>query len=285
MGTTWVKVGYGSLLGLVLALTAGFGSAIFISEPRLPQPVGVTFQQLSGNTPDAETAREAKQIDGYFGDVQNFKGKYPDYQRNIFIAFAVAGLIFAIIGVALPAIVNYLRFGFLIGGGLLLAAGAWFVIQPVPLGTENPSGILTLLVVGTPAVLDTAARFLRFAIALVGVLLLLFVGLWRLTEWSTATSAPAGAAAGMAAAPPPGPSSIAAATASVTSAPPPAESLKWARPDDRSAADFQPADAPQPARVIEHVPASPEPVTVEAAPAGAPTSATEEGTSSSQAGA
>ncbi len=281
MSTTWVKVGYAILLGLVLALAAGFGSAIFISEPKPPQPAGVTFTQLSGQTTDAETAREAKQIDGYYGDVQTYKSKYPDYQRNIFIAFAVAGLVFGIIGVALPAIVNYLRFGFLIGGGLLLAAGSWFVIQPVPLGTENPSGILTLLVVGTPNVLDTAARFLRFAIALVGVLLLLFVGLWRLTEWSTSTPATAGAAVVPVAGPPPGPSSVAAAAAPLAQAQPPRpseESLKWARPEDRTAADFQPPETVQPTRMIEPEPAPPEPVAAEPAPASAPPGSSEEGT-------
>src|SRR5581483_6760648 len=154
MSTTWVKVGYGILLGLVLALTAGFGAATFISEPRPPQPVGITFQQISSNSSDTENQREAKQIDSYFNDVQSYRGKYPDYQRNIFLAFAIAGLVLGIVGVALPSIVNYLRLGFLVGGGILLAAGTWFVIQPVPLGTENPSGILTLLVVGTPNVLD-----------------------------------------------------------------------------------------------------------------------------------
>lgn len=264
MSTTWVKVGYGILLGLVLALTAGFGAATFISEPRPPQPVGVTFQQISTNSSDTENQREAKQIDRYFNDVQTYRGKYPDYQRNIFLAFAIAGLVLGVVGVALPAIVNYLRLGFLIGGGILLAAGAWFVIQPVPLGTENPSGILTLLVVGTPEVLDTAARFLRFAVSLVGVLVLLFVGLWRLTEWSSAPAA-APATATPAAIPPPAPSSVAAGTPFAAAPPHPAgDALKWARPEDRAAADFQPADAP-PARMIEHAPAPP-PIAAEPAP-------------------
>lgn len=263
MSTTWVKAGYGILLGLVLALTAGFGAATFISEPRPPQPVGVTFQQISTNSSDTENQREAKQIDSYFNDVQTYRGKYPDYQRNIFLAFASAGLLFGIIGVALPAIVNYLRLGFLIGGGLLLVAGSWFVIQPVPLGTENPSGILTLLVVGTPNVLDTAARFLRFAVSLVGVLLLLFVGLWRLTEWST-TPAAGRVVAAPVAAPPPAPASVAAGDASLAPPRSPADSLRWARPEERTAG-AQPADAP-PTRMIEHVPAPPEPVAAETAP-------------------
>jgi hypothetical protein len=276
MSTTWVKVGYGILLGLVLALTAGFGAATFISEPRPPQPVGVTFQQISTNSSDTENQREAKQIDSYFNDVQSYKGKYPDYQRNIFLAFAIAGLLFGIIGVALPALVNYLRFGFLIGGGLLLAAGTWFVIQPVPLGTENPSGILTLLVVGTPSVLDTAARFLRFAVSLVGVLVLLFVGLWRLTDWST-TPASAPAAAAPAATPPPAPSSVLAVGVPFTPPPRSAEdSLKWARPEERPAA-AQPGDAP-PTRMIEHAPAPPQPVAAEAAPPTSSSSSPEDGT-------
>lgn len=276
MSSTWVKVGYGILLGLVLALTAGFGAATFISEPRPPQPVGVTFQQISSNSSDTENQREAKQIDSYFNDVQSYRGKYPDYQRNIFLAFAIAGLVLGIVGVALPAIVNYLRLGLLIGGGILLAAGAWFVIQPVPLGTENPSGILTLLVVGTPNVLDTAARFLRFAVSLVGVLLLLFVGLWRLTEWST-TPAAAPLATGPAVAPPPAPRSVAALGAPFSAPPRPAEdSLKWAKPDEPSVAGAPSAEAP--ARTIEHAPAPPQPVAAEAAPPAAGPGSSEEGT-------
>ncbi|HZQ35821.1 MAG TPA: hypothetical protein VFD32_07810 [Dehalococcoidia bacterium] len=277
MSTTWVKVGYGILLGLVLALTAGFGAATFISEPRPPQPVGITFQQISSNSSDTENQREAKQIDSYFNDVQSYRGKYPDYQRNIFLAFAIAGLVLGIVGVALPSIVNYLRLGFLVGGGILLAAGTWFVIQPVPLGTENPSGILTLLVVGTPNVLDTAARFLRFAVSLVGVLVLLFVGLWRLTEWSATPSAVPTTAAPVA--PPPAPASVAAVGASFAAAPvrPVEDSLKWARPEERGGADVQTAEAP-PTRTIEHAPAPPLPVAAEAAPPTAGSGAAEDGT-------
>ena len=229
MSSTWIKVAYAAVLGLVVAVTVGFGVATFITEPRLPQPLGVTFTALSDqNTSAQDNTRQAKQIDGMFQDGQNYRAAYPDYQRNIFLAFAGIGMLFAILGVALPAVVNYLRLGFVAGGVLLIAAGTYFAVQPVPNPIPPSSSVLTLLGIGQPTVLDAAGRFLRFAVSVVGLLILLFVGLWRLTDW-VMTPRPAApvTAVPVAAAP-------VAPVAPV--APPPADSLRWARPEDQPSA-------------------------------------------------
>jgi len=189
MSTIWIKVAYGVLLGIVLALTAGFGVAVVSSGPRPPQPAGLTFAALSGSSTDQDTTRQAKQIDAFFADAQTYREKYPDYQRNLFVAFAAIGMVIAVLGVALPAVVNYLRFGFLFGGLLLVIAGAYIALQPVPQAAPAAAGLLSVLSYGTPKVLDTAGRFLRFAVSLVGLLVLLFVGLWRLTDWPAPASA------------------------------------------------------------------------------------------------
>lgn len=184
MSTTWIRVAYAAVLGAVIAITVGFGVATFITGPRPPQPLGLTFQQLSDqNATDQQQQRQAKQIDSFFSDALAYRQNYPEYQRNLFLALAAFGLLSAVIGVALPAVVNYLRLGFIIGGVLLLAAATYIAVQPVPYAFPPSNSLLALLAYGQPTVLDTAGRFLRFAVSFVGFLLLLFVGLWRLTDW------------------------------------------------------------------------------------------------------
>src|SRR6266567_9424579 len=70
MSTTWIRVAYAILLGVVLAVTAGFGVLIFETGPKPPQPAGVSFAQLTGQTTDQENSRIAKQIDSFFNDNQ-----------------------------------------------------------------------------------------------------------------------------------------------------------------------------------------------------------------------
>jgi hypothetical protein len=182
MNTNSIPVAYAVLLGVVVAVMVGFGVNVIASGPRPPQPVGITFTGLSGTPTPQESDRQAKQIDSFYSDAQTYRQQYPTFQRNVFVWYAALGMLVAVIGVALPAVVNYLRFGLLIGGTLLLIAGTWVALQPVPQGAPAVSSLLGLLSTGTPRVLDTAGRFLRFALALVGLLALLFVGLWRLTD-------------------------------------------------------------------------------------------------------
>jgi hypothetical protein len=191
MNTSSIRVAYGALLGAVLAVAVGFGVNVFAAGPRPPQPAGITFTGLSGTPTPQESDRQTKQIDSFYSAAQTYREQYPTFQRNVFIWYAALGLAVAVMGVALPAVVNYLRFGLLLGGTLLLVAGIWVALQPVPPGAPAASSLLGLLSAGTPRVLDTGGRFMRFALALVGLLALLFVGLWRLTDWATpATSEP-----------------------------------------------------------------------------------------------
>jgi hypothetical protein len=250
MSTTWIKVAYAALLGLVVAVTVGFGVASFITEPRLPQPLGITFTQLSDQNASAQdNSRQAKQIDGLLQDGQNYRANYPDYQRNIFLAFAGIGMIVAILGVALPAVVNYLRLGFVTGGVLLIAAGAYFAVQPVPNPIPPSGSVLTLLGIGQPTVLDAAGRFLRFAVSVVGLLVLLFVGLWRLTDWVMTPRMVAPAAVA--------PAAPAASVVPVAAPPVPSDPLRWARPEDQPPAppSYTPSALPTTAQtVVDPVP-------------------------------
>ncbi|HZU77372.1 MAG TPA: hypothetical protein VFA70_11450, partial [Dehalococcoidia bacterium] len=150
--------------------------------------------------------------------------------------------------------------GFVLGGLLLIAAGTWFALQPVPRPvSENASSLLSLIPAGTPAVLDTAGRFLRFAVAVVGLLLMLFIGLWRLTDWSTVpvrlvAAPPAAPPYPAAAYPSPG------APVTVPAAPPPQpasspDALRWAPPEVRNTAVTSPSPPLQAA--VETEPPSP----------------------------
>jgi hypothetical protein len=240
MSTSWVKVGYAILLGVVLAITVGFGVLTFESGPRPPQPAGLTFAQLNGTGSDADNARIAKQIDGFYSDLQSYREKFPEHQRNIFLWLAGIGMLVAVVGVALPRVVNYLRLGFVLGGLFLLVIGAWFALQGVPVGAPPASSLLTLFSSGTPKTLDAAGRFLRFAVSIVGLLVLLFVGLWRLTDWPAPVVAaeprplpgtvPAGYAAApfVAELPPADPAATAALRPHVV------ETSKWGRPEERA---------------------------------------------------
>lgn len=234
MSTAWIRVSYGVILGMVLAITVGFGVNVFLTGPKPPQPVGFTFSQLTTNSSDQENQRQAKQIDGFYNDAQTYREKYPDYQRNLFVALAAAGMLIAVIGVALPSVVNYIRFGFVLGGVALVAYATWLALQPLPDGAPA-GGVAALLSAGTPKTLDTAGRFLRFAVGIVGLLVLLFVGLWRLTDWSGAGERrvePAVPARGSPAAAVPAPVYDPPAPAARASLP---DSLKWARPDEHAA--------------------------------------------------
>jgi hypothetical protein len=249
MSTTWVKVGYAVLLAAILAVTVGFGVLTFEAGPKPPQPAGLTFSQLNGNASDADQSRISKQIDGFYDDVLKYREKFPEHQRNIFLWFAGLGIIIGVIGVALPGVVNYLRFGFVLGGLTLLIAGAWYALQGVPQAAPPASSLLTLFSSGTPKTLDTAGRFLRFAVSIVGLLVMLFVGLWRLTDWSSGTRpvesrpVPGSAPAGFGYTQAPGGS---VPTYDPAPRPTPPEAQKWGRPDERTYV-APPADSPPPA--------------------------------------
>jgi len=271
MTITWIRVAYGVVLGLVLFLTAQTGVAMAFKGPKAPDDPGITFRQLTGGDNDQSQNRLTASIDKFYADAKDYRDKYVDYQRNVFLAAAGIAALLAVIGLVLPAAVNYLRFGLLVGAAATFLWAMWFFAQTPPQPAPQAQGLLELLSAGTPKQLDFAGRFLRFALSFVGLIFLLFIGLWRLTEWpastrratvatTTTTPAPAPAMATTAAgapspaaaswAPPPAgttPASSATESTSVitdsTAAraeQPPGEPVPWQRP----AEDGEPARAP-----------------------------------------
>ena len=227
MSTTWIRVTYGVVLALVLLFTVQFGVALALPGPKPPEDPDITFRQLTAGDEESGQNRLTAGIDRYYGESKDYRDKYVDYQRNAFLAGAGLAALLAMIGLVLPAAVNYLRWGLLLGAGLVLA-WVWYLATRQP---PNPgpaaNSVLALLAFGEPKQLDVAGRFLRFALSFVTLILLLFIGLWRLTEWpsttrrtavagSTPASAPAVATAG--------PAPVAAGPSASTWGPPPTAS-------------------------------------------------------------
>jgi hypothetical protein len=111
---------------------------------------------------------------------------------------AGVAVLLAAIGLLLPAAVNYLRWGLLVGAALALVWAGYVGTRAVPNPAPATNSVLALLAAGEPQPLDFAGRFLRFAVSFVSLIVLVFIGLWRLTEW------PAPARRQAAAAPPAG---------------------------------------------------------------------------------
>jgi hypothetical protein len=239
MSSLWVRVAYAAVLALIVAFTLGFGVNMVYSGPKAPDTPAFTFAQLQSagnNQNDAD--RLTKAVDAFYQGAYDYRRAYPDYQRNIFVAFTALAVILAAVAIALPAIFNFLRLGLTVGALLLLAYAVFFVLGPRPNPAPPTTGSLyDLLAAGSPPGLDFAGRFLRFAISFIGLLVLLFVGLWRLTEWAPRKTIAAPAFAGVppAFAPPASVSSapviepMPQATAPLPETSP--EQLTWKRPE------------------------------------------------------
>jgi hypothetical protein len=209
MTTTWIRATYGVVLAIVLLLTVASGVSMALPGPEPPQDPGITFRQLTaGDTEQSQNTLTAA-VDRFYADAKDFRDDFVEYQRNTLLAgFGLAALL-ALVGLVLPVAVNYLRFGLLLGAGLSLIWAAGVAWQPVPQPAPPASSILALVSAGEPQQLEFASRFLLFALSFVGLILLLFIGLWRLTEWPastrrttvTTTTQPAPAPAPAAAAP------------------------------------------------------------------------------------
>jgi len=219
MSTTWVRVVYGVVLALVLMFTAQFGIAMAIHPPSPPDDPGISFRQLTAGDSDSGQNTLTASIDRYYSDSKDFRDDFVKYQRNVFLAGAAVAALLALIGVLLPTSVNYLRWGFLLGAAFVLLGAGYVTVSSVPNPAPAANSVLALVAAGEPAPLDFAGRFLRFAVSFVTLIVLLFVGLWRLTEWpasprKVAVAAPASAptaATSTAWAPPPGTPAPAAA--------------------------------------------------------------------------
>ncbi|MGD9893986.1 MAG: hypothetical protein AB7R89_08800 [Dehalococcoidia bacterium] len=276
MSTTWIRVAYGAVLALVLFFTVLFGVAMVLPGPTPPGDPGITFRQLTTEDTDNSQNRLTASIDQFFADAKNFRDDFVSYQRNFFLAAAGLAVLLALIAVALPSAVNYMRWGMLVGAALIMIWVGHLATMPVPNPAPPANSVLAMVAAGEPEPLSFAGRFLRFAISFVSLILLLFIGLWRLTEWpaaprktapaaarpATTTPAPAGDAAAWAPAPaapvPVTPAAPAATTppeaTTVVSEPspqpstqpappsasPPGEAGRWQRPSDAGEPNRQP---------------------------------------------
>ena len=183
MTTTWIRVAYGVVLALVLLFTVQTGVAMALPGPKPPEDPGITFRQLTAGESEQSQNTLTATIDRYFADSKDYRDDFVDYQRNTFLAGAGLAALLALIGLVLPAAVNYLRFGLLLGAAFTLLWAGWVTLQPAPQPAPPAESILALVAAGEPKQLEFASRFLRFALSFVGLILLLFIGLWRLTEW------------------------------------------------------------------------------------------------------
>lgn len=200
MSTTWIRVAYGVVLALILFFTVQFGIAMGIHVPDPPDDPGISFRQLTAGDNDSGQNTLTAAIDNYYNESKDFRDEYVDYQRNNLLAGIAAAAILALIGVALPIAVNYLRWGFLLGAAALMLWALYVATVPVPNPAPPANSVLALVAASQPKTLDFAGRFLLFAVSFVGLIIVLFVGLWRLTEWPSSrkvvVSGPTPAAAG-----------------------------------------------------------------------------------------
>lgn len=219
MSTVWIRVAYGVAIALLTTFTVVFGIAMVAPGPKAPADPGITFRQLSGDDSSGGSRGQNQlqaQIEKFYGEASSFRSEYPTYQRNVFLAATGLGVLVVLIGLALPAAVNYLRWGFVLGGVLLFVYAFGMATRDIPRVTPSGNGALDLLGAGSPAQLSFASRFIQFAVAFIGLILALFLGLWRLTEWSAPQRRRTAASA--------------AATAPAAAVGPPPAASQWAPP-------------------------------------------------------
>ncbi len=186
MRLTSVRLAFAALLAVFLAATAVLGAKTVSAGPQPPQAPTYNFTDINSAGGNAATGdRISGQIDAYLGQLQAFRKAVPVFQRNVFLAMAGIALILALLALTLPGALNYLRLGMLAAALLVLGYGLWRTLVPLP--DYAPTGsinLLTLVAAGAPAPAGFASRFLRFALSFVGLLLLLLVGVLRLTDWT-----------------------------------------------------------------------------------------------------
>jgi hypothetical protein len=250
MSTVWIRVVYGTVVAALLAMTVIYGIGMVSTGPKPPTIPDLTADQLfqQGGENGQSQNRIVANATRFYNEDQTYREGLPGYRRNVFLAAAGFGILWVLIGLALPQVTNYLRWGFVLGGMFLFVYGFFVLNQAIPDPPIEGELPLSLLSAGQPAPLDFPSRFALFAVPFIGLILTLFLGLWRLTEWSSggrrvvATARPAMAPA-MAAAP---------------------ASSQWAPPT-------QPASAPTPAPAPPPVPApTPAPVATAVADSPAP---------------
>ncbi|MBI2759871.1 MAG: hypothetical protein HYX51_00385 [Chloroflexi bacterium] len=260
MSTVWIRVVYGIVVAALLAMTVIYGIGMVSTGPKPPGIPDITpdqlFQQQSGDSGQGQN-RIVQNATRFYNDATTYRERLPGYRRNVFLAAAGFGILWVLIGLALPMVTNYLRWGFVLGGLFLFVYGFIVLNQAIPDPPIVGDLPLSLLTAGRPGPLDFPSRFALFAVPFIGLILTLFLGLWRLTEWSSggrrvvATTRPVAAPA-MAAAPAssqwaPPPSSVPAPAPTPVPAPPPAPTPVPVATAVSEATVVEPRDAePQP---------------------------------------
>lgn len=248
MSTVWIRVTFGVVIALLMAFTVIFGITMVSPGPKPPGDPEVTFSDLSSGGESSRSQNTLTQkIDDFYRNSKNYRDAYPGWQRNVFLAATSFGVLVVLVGLALPAVVNYLRWGLVLGGALLLLYAYLIATGPIPDPAPSGSSLLNLVGAGEPAPLNFAGRFARFAVSFIGLILALFLGLWRLTEWPSVQRRPV-------AAPSPAPAPTPAAMAGAVS--------PWAPPSPAPVtAGLAPAGSPVPADsrppTLEYTPARP----------------------------
>lgn len=187
MSTVWIRVTYAAVVAVLILFSTMFGIQMVSAGPTPPAIPDLSARQLfdSSNTDSTRGQNTLRQnTEKFYDEARAWRENSPGYARNVFLAATGVGILFVLIGLALPQVTNYLRLGFVLGGLLLFIYAFMTITRPapdVPIQGDLP---LSLLVAGFPKPLNFAARFAMFAVSFIGFILALFLGLWRLTEWS-----------------------------------------------------------------------------------------------------
>jgi hypothetical protein len=220
MSELWIRATYGVLLAIAVAFTVVSGITAVLAEPRPPDTPSLTFAQLqSVGDNQQDTDRVVGVVDRFYQDTYDFRRAFPTFQRNLLVAAVISAMVVGAIGIAIGPSFNYLRFGLTLSAVLLLLYAATITLSPAPNPAPGTGSLTALLAAGVPPGLDFAGRFLRFAASLIALLVFLFLGLWRLTDWSRLEMAP---------------SPTTAVGPAVTAQPPAGstpEGVAWSRPD------------------------------------------------------
>jgi hypothetical protein len=206
MSDLWIRATFGVLFAFVVTFTVISGVTTALAEPRPPDTPSLTFAQLQ-NVGDnqQDTDRIIGVVDRFYQDTYDFRRAYPAYQRNVLVATVLLAMVVGGIGIAIGPTFNFIRFGLTFSAVLLLLYAAGINLLPPPNPAPGTGSLTALLSAGIPPSLDFSGRFLRFAASLIAMLVFLFLGLWRLTDWTAVSGMshqPAGATSSQQPAPP-----------------------------------------------------------------------------------
>ncbi len=191
----WIGILYVLFLGIILAITTGFGVAGFYPQPAAPAyPLSVfsnTIPDSCYSTPDSQSSLDCQRLiqkqqaereqeiikrDQYEKDVQIYKDKDAGYTRTaIFFGISI-GALYAITGLVLIKKSKKVAIGLLLAG-ILTAILTRILIMLASLGSS---------VTGTSGA-DSIA-YIEFGILLVLSLAVIAVGLYSLKDHEEITT-------------------------------------------------------------------------------------------------